>query len=130
MDDVAEFLKAVGPARRHREAAELDGFFRRVTGYEPVLWPGNILGYGAYNYAYKSGRTGRCFATGFSPRKAKLSIYIVPGYADFSEILNRLGKHKMGKSCLYLNKLPDVDMDVLAELVQAGLADLARVTAP
>ncbi|MFK7837647.1 MAG: DUF1801 domain-containing protein [Sulfitobacter sp.] len=125
MSDVAEFLAGVEPARRHAEAVELDAFFRRVTGYEPALWSGNMLGYGAYDYTYKSGRTGRWFATGFAPRKAKLSIYIMPGYADFSDILGRLGKHTKGKSCLYLNKLADADMDVLAELVQAGLRDLA-----
>lgn len=85
-----------------------------------------MLGYGRYDYTYASGRTGSYFATGFAPRKAKLSIYIMPGYADFSGILGRLGKHSIGKSCLYLNKLEDADMDVLAELVRAGLADLAK----
>ena len=85
-----------------------------------------MLGYGKYDYTYASGRTGSYFATGFAPRKAKLSIYIMPGYADFSGILGRLGTHSVGKSCLYLNKLEDADMDVLAELVRAGLADLAK----
>ncbi|GLQ27876.1 DUF1801 domain-containing protein [Sulfitobacter pacificus] len=126
MDDVGDFLESVEPARRHREAAQLDAFFRDVTGWQPVLWSGSMLGYGQYDYTYASGRTGRYFATGFAPRKAKLSIYIMPGYADFSGILERLGKHSKGKSCLYLNKLEDADLDVLAELVRAGLADLAK----
>ena len=124
MSDVAEFLDQVTPPRRFEEAAQLDAFFQRVTGWKPVLWSGGMLGYGRYDYEYKSGRTGTCFATGFAPRKAKLSIYIMPGYADYGQILARLGKHSMGKSCLYLNKLADVDMDVLAELVRAGLEDL------
>ncbi|MGC1506071.1 MAG: DUF1801 domain-containing protein [Sulfitobacter sp.] len=125
MSDVEGFLDAVEPARRHAEAAQLNVFFRKVTGWQPVLWSGSMLGYGHYDYTYASGRTGRYFATGFAPRKAKLSIYIMPGYADFSGILGRLGKHSIGKSCLYLNKLEDADMDVLAELVQAGLENLA-----
>lgn len=124
MSDVADFLKAVEPERRHKEAAELDAFFRQVTGWEPVFYKGGMLGYGRYDYTYASGRTGTSFATGFAPRKAKLSIYIMPGYADFDKILGRLGKHTKGKACLYLNKLADADMNVLAELVRAGLDDL------
>ena len=85
-----------------------------------------MIGYGSYDYTYDSGRSGSALATGFSPRKSNLSIYIMPGYADFSSILERLGKHKIGKSCLYINKLADIDMDVLAELVAAGLRDLGQ----
>lgn len=123
-DEVEEFLRGVTPERRHREAAALDGFFREVTGWKPRFYKGGMLGYGSYDYTYASGRSGSFFATGFAPRKAKLSIYIMPGYADFGEILSRLGKHKIGKSCLYLNKLEDADMAVLGELVRAGLKDL------
>lgn len=124
MSEVESFLAAVEPPRRHAEAAQLDQFFRDVTGWTPRLWSGSILGYGSYDYTYASGRSGTYLATGFSPRKAKLSIYIMPGYADFEPILARLGKHKKGKSCLYLNKLEDADLAVLAELVRAGLRDL------
>lgn len=124
--DVETFLSEVTPARRHSEAAALDAFFRRVTGWAPVHYQGGMLGYGSYDYTYASGRTGTAFATGFAPRKAKLSIYIMPGYADFGPILARLGKHTKGKACLYLNKLEDADEAVLAELIRAGLDDLAR----
>ncbi|MDF3414525.1 DUF1801 domain-containing protein [Sulfitobacter sp. M57] len=127
MPQVERFLSDVAPARRHMEAARLDAFFRTVTGWQPVLWSGTMLGYGSYDYTYASGRRGRYFATGFAPRKAKLSIYIMPGYTDFSEILGRLGKHSIGKSCLYLNKLEDADMEVLAELVRAGLRNLTGI---
>ncbi|MGJ8615688.1 MAG: DUF1801 domain-containing protein [Sulfitobacter sp.] len=125
MDEVETFLAQVIPERRHAEAAKLDHFFREFTGWKPVLYSGGMLGYGRYDYTYKSGRTGSWFATGFAPRKAKLSIYIMPGYADFDDILARLGKHTKGKSCLYLNKLEDADIEVLAELVRAGIKDLA-----
>lgn len=123
--EVATFLAAVTPERRHREASVLDSLFREVTGWAPRLWSGGMLGYGTYDYTYASGRSGTFFATGFAPRKAKLSVYIMPGYADFSAILADLGKHRTGKSCLYINKLEDVDMAVLKRLVRAGLDDLA-----
>lgn len=125
MSDVQAFLDQVMPERRHAEAAQLNNLFREVTGWRPTLHSGGMLGYGRYDYTYKSGRTGSWLATGFAPRKAKLSIYIMPGYRDFGAILNRLGKHTKGKSCLYLNKLEDADMDVLAELIRAGLNNLA-----
>ncbi len=104
----------------------LDALFRKITRFEPVLWGPSIIGYGRYQYRYKSGREGAFLATGFSPRKAAHSIYIMPGYADFGHILSRLGKHKHGKSCLYVNKLADIDLEVLSELIRAGLDDLAQ----
>lgn len=125
MSDVPTFLAGVTPESRHREAVELDAFFQRVTGWKPMLWRGGMLGYGTYDYTYASGRSGNFLATGFAPRKARLSIYVMPGYSDFGPILTRLGKHAKGKSCLYLNKLAEADMAVLEELIRAGLADLA-----
>lgn len=125
MSEVEAFLEAVEPARRHAEAAKLNAMFKEITGWQPKLWSGSMLGYGFYDYKYASGREGTYLATGFAPRKAKLSIYVMPGYTDFSEILSRLGKYTKGKSCLYLNKLEDADLDVLAELIRAGLKDLA-----
>ncbi|MCI2399357.1 DUF1801 domain-containing protein [Aliiroseovarius subalbicans] len=123
---LATFLDKVEPARRRDDARALDALFREVTGFEPVLWGPSIVGYGRYHYRYDSGREGDFLATGFSPRKANLSLYIMPGYADFSGILDRLGKHKLGKSCLYINKLDDIDPEVLKELIRAGLKDLNR----
>ncbi len=99
----------------------LGRLFREATGFAPQMWGPSIIGYGRYHYRYASGREGDFLATGFSPRKTAHSIYIMPGYADFSGILSRLGKHKLGKSCLYVNKLPDIDLDVLSELIKAGL---------
>jgi len=90
------------------------------------MWGPTIIGCGQYRYRYDSGREGDFLATGFSPRKANLSIYILPGYGDFGAILDRLGKHRTGKSCLYINKLADIDTDVLAELIRAGLDDPGR----
>lgn len=121
---VEDFLNAVEHPTRRADGLALDAMFRRITGWQPKMWGPTIVGYGSYDYTYDSGRSGSSLATGFSPRKASQSIYIMPGYQDFSAILNRLGKYKIGKACLYVNKLADVDMDVLEELVRAGLDDL------
>ena len=123
---VASFLAAIEPERRRQDGQALDALFRRVTGWSPIMWGPSMIGYGSYAYRYDSGRQGAFLATGFSPRKTSLSIYIMPGYADYGPILERLGKHKTGKSCLYVTRLSEIDLDVLAELIQAGLDDLGR----
>ncbi|WP_377511740.1 DUF1801 domain-containing protein [Octadecabacter sp. R77987] len=122
---VDDFIAAVDHPVRRADAIALNEMFMRVTGWQPRMWGPTMIGYGQYHYIYDSGREGDCLATGFSPRKANLSVYILPGYGDFGDHLARLGKHKIGKSCLYINKLADVDMGVLEELVRAGLDDLA-----
>jgi hypothetical protein len=124
--DVAHFLSAVEHDTRRQDALQLDALFRRVTGWTPRMWGPSLFGYGQYHYRYETGREGDFLATGVSPRKANLSIYIMPGYTDYTEIMARLGKHKTGAACLYVNKLADVDIDVLEELVRAGLSDLGR----
>ena len=125
--DPTAFLAAVEPERRRMEGIELDHLFRRATGWKPRMWGGSIVGYGAYDYTYASGRTGRWMATGFSPRKSQLSIYIMPGYQDFSTFLDRLGPHSTGKSCLYIRRLERVDLNVLEELVVAGVERLRQI---
>jgi len=123
----AEFLNAVEPERRRSEGLQLLDIFGEVTGYAPRMWGPSIVGFGAYSYTYASGHSGRSLATGFSPRKAKLSIYIMPGYQDFGPILERLGPHSMGKACLYITRLDRVDLEVLKELIQAGLTRLGEL---
>ena len=120
-ESVEAFLAAVEPERRREDAQVLDALFREVTGFVPQMWGPSILGYGSYDYVYDSGRSGRFLATGFSPRKANLVLYIMPGYDEANPILARLGKYRTGKSCLYINRLADVDRGVLAELIRHGL---------
>ena len=122
----ADFIAALEPERRRAEAQALDALFREVTGWTPAMWGPSIVGYGRYDYRYDSGREGSFLATGFAPGKARLSIYIMPGYQDFGAILGRLGPHRLGKACVYVTRLERVDRDVLAELIRAGLDDLAR----
>lgn len=120
----AAVIAALEHPTRKADAETLLAFFDRVTGLPAKMWGPSMIGYGRYAYRYESGREGEYFMTGFSARKTALSIYIMPGYADLTEMLSRLGKHKMGKSCLYINKLADVDMAVLEEMVRFGLADV------
>lgn len=120
------YLKTIEPEQRREDAIALLKFFNTLTGLKPKMWGPSIIGYGRYHYVYDSGREGDFFLTGFSPRKTALTIYVMPGYRDMSDKLARLGKHKTGKSCLYINKLSDVDLDVLAEIVEDGLAYMRK----
>lgn len=125
--DPKAFIHSVDHPTRRGDALVLLDLFAEVTGYQPTMWGPSIIGYGRYHYRYATGREGDFLATGFSPRKANLSIYIMPGYQDYSEILARLGKHKTGASCLYVNKLADIDLDVLREVIRAGLNYLDQI---
>lgn len=122
--DPKTFVAAVEHDVRRGDAETLLDLFQEVTGLEPKMWGPSIIGYGRYHYKYESGREGEFMITGFSPRKANLVMYIMPGYTDHSAILDRIGRYKIGKSCLYINKLADVDLDVLKELIQAGFDDM------
>lgn len=97
----------------------------RLSGETPKMW-GSIVGFGDYHYKYESGREGDFFRTGFSPRAQNITLYIMPGYHDLDEKLSRLGKHKLGKSCLYIKRLSDVDEDVLEEIVAFGLSEMDK----
>ena len=123
--DRETWLAGVEPARRE-EAGRLLALFGEVTGWEPRLWGPSMVGVGRYVYRYDSGHGGESLATGFSPRKAELSIYLMPGGGDFGPILARLGPHRMTKACLYIKRLAAVDEGVLREVIGAGLEDLAR----
>lgn len=125
--DVRSFLDGVAHPTRRADGLDLLDIFEQVSGFSAKMWGPSIVGFGRYHYVYDSGREGDFLATGFSPRAANLSIYIMPGYQDYSEILARLGKHKLGKSCLYVTKLADIDTGVLRELISAGLRDLDKM---
>jgi Domain of unknown function (DU1801) len=119
----ADWLPTVTPERQ-AEAAQLLHIFTAETGFQPWLWPGGIVGFGRYAYRYASGHAGESLAAGFAPRKADLSIYIMPGDADHAVLRAGLGRHRMGKSCLYLRRLADADEARLRALIRAGLDDL------
>jgi len=118
--DVAAFIEAAEPAAKREDAKVLDALFRKVTGEMPRMWGPSIIGYGSYHYKYASGHEGDMCRVGFSPRKAKHSLYLSCGSeaeeALFAPLLARLGKHSRGKGCLYVNKLADIDLGVPGEM--------------
>lgn len=115
--DPRVFVEAVEHQRRREDALLLLDLFSRVTGYEPQMWGESIIGYGRYHYKYASGREGEFLLTGFSPRKAAMTIYIMPGFKKYAPQLERLGKHKHSVSCLYLTSLANRDLGALEEMI-------------
>jgi hypothetical protein len=115
------FIAAVEHPGKREDGKALDVLFRKVTGESPRMWGPSIVGYGQYHYRYDSGHQGDICRVGFSPRKAKHSLYLMCGSpkedAQFAPLLARLGKHSRGKGCLYVNKLADIDLGVLEEMV-------------
>ncbi|MGD2131476.1 MAG: DUF1801 domain-containing protein [Maricaulaceae bacterium] len=121
---VSGFINAVENDTRRADAKVLLAMMKRVTGQKPKMWGPSIIGFGEYHYKYDSGREGDFLRTGFSPRKANLVVYVMPGFKAYGPLLKRLGKYKTGSSCLYVNKLADVDLEVLEELIAKGYAHM------
>lgn len=119
---VDDFLAAVDHPVRRADGAILCEMLTRITGEQPRMWGPSIIGFGSYHYKYDSGHEGTSCRIGFSPRKAELVLYVLSGAEGEADRLARLGKHKTGKSCLYIKRLSDVDMTVLEELCVASLA--------
>lgn len=122
--DPHAFVTAIEHPTRRADAQALLELMERVTGWQPRMWGPSIVGFGRYHYRYDSGREGDSLAVGFSHRKASLVIYLRPGYNDFTRERAALGKHKMGKSCVYVTRLADIDLTVLEQMIRSGLASL------
>lgn len=122
--DVAAFIEAVENPVRRADAKAVCAMLERVTGNSPKMWGASIIGFGSYHYRYDSGHEGDMCRLGFSPRKAQLVLYMLSDTPEEAEKLARLGKHKTGKSCLYINKLADVDMAVLEDIARDSLAHM------
>ena len=126
--DIEAFIASVTHDGRREDARILLALFEKATGLPPKMWGGSIIGFGSYHYKYDSGREGDMARAGFSPRKANMVLYLMGGYmnpptkAKMDTLREKLGKHKIGKSCLYLGRLSNVDLDVLAEMVRVDLA--------
>jgi hypothetical protein len=116
-DSVEDFLNAIPDEKKRRDSFAVLEMLKAATGAEPKMWGTSIIGLGDYPYKYASGREGEWFVVGFSPRKQNLTLYLTCGYDQYPELMSRLGKHKTGKGCLYINKLEDVDQAVLRELI-------------
>jgi hypothetical protein len=124
---VKKFLDGIENPIRREDARMVLAMMEEVTGVKAEMWGDNIIGFGTYTYKYESGREGEWFVAGFSPRKANLSLYIMSGFSRYQELLKNLGKHKTGKSCLYLNRLEDIDMKVLRKLVKESVTYIKRI---
>ncbi|HYN25136.1 MAG TPA: DUF1801 domain-containing protein [Pyrinomonadaceae bacterium] len=124
-ESVSGFLKKLSDKSRREDCLTVLELMKDVTGEEPKMWGSSIVGFGRYRYKYESGREGEWMITGFSPRKSDLTLYIMPGFEPVSELMARLGKHKTGKSCLYIKKLADVDLGVLRKIVEKSVKGMA-----
>jgi hypothetical protein len=114
---VSEFIAALEDAQKRADCREVMKIMRAVTGRRATMWGPSIVGYGKYHYRYESGREGDFFLTGFAPRKQALTIYIISGFKAHEPLMEKLGKYKTGKSCLYVKRLDDIDRDVLTQLI-------------
>jgi hypothetical protein len=119
--NIEEFLNTIEHNQKREDSYKILDIMREVTGEEPFMWGPSIVGFGSYTYKYASGREGEWFLTGFSPRKQSITLYIMSGFEGFDSLLEKLGKYRTGKSCLYINKLEDIEMDVLRELIMQSV---------
>jgi len=122
---VEGFLKSVENKKRREDSFVVLDLMKEVTGEEAVMWGPSIVGFGDYHYKYASGREGNWMKVGFSPRKKNMTLYIMDGFGSYNSLLQNLGKYSTGKSCLYINKLEDVDQQVLKELVRQSVASVS-----
>jgi hypothetical protein len=123
---VKEFLEAVEHPTRKADGLELLEIMKEVTHEEPVMWGASIIGFGTFHYKYASGREVDWMKVGFSPRKRSLTVYLTPGLDDIDDLREKLGKHRVGKGCLYINKLADVDMEVLKKIIKKSIEVLEQ----
>jgi len=123
---VEQFLKQVPEEKKRQDSFVILELMKQVTGLEPKMWGDSMVGFGRYHYKYASGREGDYFQVGFSPRKQNLTLYIMPGFEAYEELLGNLGRFKTGKSCLYINKIEDIDLAVLRKLVEQSVEHMRK----
>lgn len=123
---VAAFLDQISDEQRRKDCQRVLKIMKEATGEQPRMWGSSIVGFGAYKYRYASGHEGEWPIIGFSPRKNDLTLYIMAGFADYKELMAKLGKHKTGKSCLYIKKLDDVELPVLKKLITKSVDKMAE----
>ena len=120
--NVDDFIDAIDDAQKREDSRVIATMMADLTGAPAQMWGPSIIGFGTYHYRYASGREGDFLEVGFSPRKRALTLYIMAGFSQYRELLSRLGKFTLGKSCLYIKRLADVDPRVLRELVEQSVA--------
>lgn len=123
-DPIEDFINAVDNEQKRRDSWNMIALMKKITGSEPRMWGSSLVGFGSYHYKYASGREGDFFLTGFSPRKAAFTIYIMPGFSEYAELMEQLGPYKTGKSCLYIKNLDVVDREILERLISKSVEDM------
>lgn len=123
---VLDFLETIEHPVRKADGLALYKLMNEVTGVTPVMWGESIVGYDEYHYIYASGQEGDWPMIGFSPRKQNLSIYVMPGFGIIKDLLPKLGKHKTSKACLYINKMADIDLDVLQQIIERAIVHMRK----
>ncbi len=116
-NSVSTFVSLIANPKRKADSIRLLRIFEEILPDKPKMWGSSIIGYGKYHYIYESGREGDLMKVGFSPRKQSMTLYIMPGFKRYEELMQKLGKFKVGKSCLYINKLEEIDEHILKELI-------------
>ena len=125
-NSVIEFIENVENPKKREDAYKLIDIFTETTGFEAKMWGPSIIGFGSYHYKYESGHEGDAPLVGFSPRKAKISLYFAPGETKRAVLLEKFGKHTTGKGCVYINKVVDIDIAVLKELITVSVEFLQK----
>lgn len=120
-ESVRSFLNSIDEETQRNDSFEISDMMKDITGAEPRMWGPGIIGFGSYHYKYKSGREADWFLTGFSPRKNNISLYIMNGFGGYDELLSKLGRHKIGKACLYIKKLSDIDKKGLYGMIHQSV---------
>lgn len=120
-DSVIEFIEQVANPKKREDAYKLLDLFTETAGYPAKMWGPSIIGFGSYHYKYASGHEGDAPLVGFSPRKAKISLYFATGDTEREELLRDFGKHTTGKACVYINKVDDIDVNVLKALIMQSV---------
>lgn len=124
--NVLDFINSVESEQKKKDSLRVLEIMQEITGAEPQMWGGSIVGFGRYSYTYASGKKGEWFVAGFSPRKQSLTLYIMSGFKRHGELLAKLGKHSTGRSCLYIKKLTDIDEEILKELIRESVAHVSN----
>ena len=123
---VEDFLNRIADANKRKDSLTVLDMMRQITKEAPKMWGSSIVGFGNYHYKYESGREGDWFVTGFSPRKQNLTLYIIPGFDQYGQLLKRLGKFKTAKSCLYIKRIDDIDLPTLKQLIKQSVRHMAQ----
>ena len=124
---IEEFLNAVEDDKKREDSFKIHQIMQEITGDEGSMWGASIVGYGSYHYKYASGQEGDWMATGFSPRKNAITLYIMSGFNKFDDLMSKLGNYKTGKSCLYVKRLEDIDENVLKELIAESVKYIKKI---